>query len=245
MPRYILVHSTASTNTYLSRMAMMLPSGTVIHTPEQTAGRGQRGNVWESEAGKNVQFSMLLKKPAVPVAKQFYISEAVSLAVVEVLAQYADGFSIKWPNDIYYRDKKVCGMLIEHSVMGSGINHSIVGVGINVNQTDFLSDAPNPISLAQILGHEVSVDEVLHKVCEAVERRCDFENYSEVGFDELHAEYLSHLYRRDGELHSFVLPSDETFEARIADVESSGTLILEQADGTRQGFAFKEVAFKI
>lgn len=245
MPRYILVHSTASTNSYLSRMAMMLPSGTVIHTPEQTAGRGQRGNSWESEAGKNVQFSMLLKKPAVPAAQQFYISEAVSLAVVEVLMQYADDFSIKWPNDIYYRNQKICGMLIEHSVMGNGINHSIVGVGINVNQTDFLSDAPNPISIAQILCHEVPVDEVLHKVCEAIECRCDFESYSESGFGELHAAYLSHLYRRDGTLHKFVLPSCETFEARIADVEPSGTLILEQADGTRQGFAFKEVAFQL
>lgn len=245
MPRYILVRSTASTNTYLSRMAAMLPGGTVIHTPEQTGGRGQRGNSWESAPGLNVQFSMLLKKPAVPVANQFSISEAVSLAVVETLTQYADGFSIKWPNDIYHCDRKICGMLIEHSVMGSGINHSIVGVGINVNQTEFLSDAPNPVSLAQIIGREVPVEEMLHKVCEAIERRCAFETYTERSFSDLHDEYLSHLYRCDGDYHNFILPSGETFEARIADVEPVGTLILERADGSRQGFAFKEVAFAL
>ena len=178
MPRYILVHSTASTNSYLSKMAMMLPGGTVIHTPEQTAGRGQKGNTWESETGKNVIFSMLLKKPMVPIVNQFYISEAVSVAIVEVLSQYMDGFSIKWPNDIYHDDRKVCGILIEHSIMGSSINHSILGVGINVNQVEFKSDAPNPVSLAQLLDRDVDVDDVLHRVCEAMEKRCAFDAYT-------------------------------------------------------------------
>lgn len=245
MPRYILVRSTASTNSYLAKMAMILPCGTVVHTPEQTAGRGQRGNSWESETGKNAIFSMLLKKPAVSVTNQFYISEAVSLAVVEVLLRYADGFSVKWPNDIYHGDKKICGMLIEHSVMGTGINHSIIGVGINVNQTEFVSDAPNPVSLAQILGHEVPVEEILHGVCEAIEKRCAFDEYAENDFDELHASYLQSLYRNDGNMYSFALPDGSAFQAKIAGVYPSGLLMLTKADGVTDTFAFKEVNFLV
>lgn len=245
MPRYILVHSTESTNSYLSKMAMLLPSGTVIHTSKQTAGRGQRGNSWESETGKNALFSMLLKSPAVPVVSQFYISESVALAVVNVLSQYADGFKIKWPNDIYYGDNKVCGLLIEHSIMGTSINHSILGVGINVNQTEFRSDAPNPMSLAQILGREVSVEEVMHKVCEEIEQRCKFESYSDADFSALHDEFLSKSYRKDDMFHCFELPAGEKFVAKIVNVEPTGMLVLEKTDGEICTFAFKEVSFVI
>ncbi len=245
MPRYILVHRTASTNSYLSKMVMMLPGGTVIHTPEQTAGRGQKGNTWESETGKNVIFSMLIKNPSVPVASQFYISEAVSVAIVEVLSQYIDGFSIKWPNDIYHGERKVCGILIEHSIMGASINHSILGVGINVNQVEFKSDAPNPVSLAQLLGHEVDVDGVLHQVCEAIEKRCAFDAYTNDAFDALHNEYLSLLYRKDGEYHRFVLPEGTEFGAKIVEVEPTGMLVLERENGLQENFAFKEVGFVI
>lgn len=245
MPRYILVHSTASTNSYLSKMAMMLPGGTVIHTPEQTSGRGQKGNTWESETGKNVIFSMLLKKPMVPIVNQFYISEAVSVAIVEVLSQYMDGFSIKWPNDIYHDDRKVCGILIEHSIMGASINHSILGVGINVNQVEFKSDAPNPVSLAQLLDRDVDVDDVLHRVCEAMEKRCAFDAYTESAFEELHKEYLSLLYRKDDKYHRFVLPEGDEFDAKIAEVEPTGMLVLERENGMQERFAFKEVGFVI
>lgn len=245
MPRYILVHRTASTNSYLSKMVMMLPGGTVIHTPEQTAGRGQKGNTWESETGKNVIFSMLIKNPSVPVASQFYISEAVSVAIVEVLSQYIDGFSIKWPNDIYHGERKVCGILIEHSIMGASINHSILGVGINVNQVEFKSDAPNPVSLAQLLGHEVDVDGVLHQVCETIEKRCAFDAYTNDAFEALHNEYLSLLYRKDGEYHRFVLPEGTEFGAKIVEMEPTGMLVLERENGLQEKFAFKEVGFVI
>lgn len=245
MPRYILVHSTDSTNSYLNKMASILPSGTVIHTPNQTAGRGQRGNSWESEHGKNAIFSMLLKNPKIAIPQQFYISEAVSLAVIDALSQYADGFTIKWPNDIYHNNKKVCGILIEHSIMGQSINYSILGLGINVNQKQFLSDAPNPVSLSQILGNDVTVEEVLHKTCEAIERRCAFKNADTSYFEKLHREYLSHLYRNDGKEHSFALPNGTHFSAKIIEVEPSGMLILEDADGGKKQYAFKEVSFII
>jgi BirA family biotin operon repressor/biotin-[acetyl-CoA-carboxylase] ligase len=113
MPYYLKVSQTASTNSYLSRLAATLPSGTVIYTPSQTAGRGQKGNTWESEDGKNLTFSLLLKCPPVKARDQFYLSEAAALAVVEALAAEAgEGFAVKWPNDVYWQDKKVCGMLL-------------------------------------------------------------------------------------------------------------------------------------
>ena len=158
MPHYIKVSQTASTNTYLSRLAATLPGGTVIYTPSQTAGRGQKGNSWESEDGKNLTFSHLLKRPPVKARDQFYLSEAAALAVVEALAAEAgDGFSVKWPNDVYWRDKKVCGMLLENSLDGSDIAHCIVGIGINVNQERFLSSTATTASCTHGKTHQATV----------------------------------------------------------------------------------------
>mgnify|MGYP002731987711 CR=1 FL=1 len=259
MPRYIHLHETASTNTYLSRMAQMLPSGTVIYTYKQTAGRGQRGNSWESEPDKNLSFSLLTKDIAVSPAEQFIVSEAASLAVVDFLKQYVDDVTVKWPNDVYYRDKKICGMLIEHSLQGARIKNTITGIGINVNQTTFVSNAPNPVSLAQITGKEYNLDELLHQVCEWVEKYLDFASYSLEQRADLHRRYLAALYRCDGQYHTFATPkagSDdalapvtinpdgwEQFEARIEDVKPDGTIILARPDGSTCGYAFKEVAF--
>ncbi len=245
MPRYVLVRETASTNSYMARMASMLPSGTVIHTPIQSAGRGQRGNSWEAEPYKNTIFSYLLKQPAIGADKQFYISEAASLAVIDALKGYADGFSIKWPNDIYYQDKKIAGMLIENSLAGAGINHSIIGIGLNVNQKEFLSDAPNPISLVQIIGSEVETEKVLHDVCQNIENRTRFAEMNDADFDSMHAEYIDNLYRTDGKFYEFALPSGEKFKARIKDVAPDGVLSLEKEDGTEGNFYFKEVSYII
>ncbi len=259
MPRYILLHETASTNSYLSRMASILPSSTVIYTHNQTAGRGQRGNKWEAEPGKNLTFSMLLKDAAVSPAEQFFISEGVSLAVADFLSRYTDDITIKWPNDVYYRDKKICGMLIEHSLQGNKLKNSIIGVGININQEKFVSNAPNPVSLCQIIGEHLDLDKALHEVCELIERYTDFRGFTPERFAELHSRYLASLYRCDGLLHRFAVPAKEhadtlapvginpdgweQFDARITDVLPDGTLQLTLPDGTTSCFAFKEVAF--
>lgn len=242
MARYINIHETASTNTYLARMATMLPSGTVIYTHHQSAGRGQRGNSWEAEPGKNLTFSMLVKNPRVAPAAQFCISEAVSLAIVDFLSQYATGFTIKWPNDIYHGDRKICGILIEHSLCGNAIKHTIIGVGINVNQHEFHSDAPNPVSLWQIIGKEVPLEEALRDVCTRIENAVA-SLADAASLAALHSRYLQSLYRRDGKLHDFMLPSGERFRATIDDVQPTGTLMLGHEDGTVRGYAFKEVAF--
>ena len=245
MPRYILVHETASTNSYASRMAAMLPSGTVIHTPRQTAGRGQRGNSWEMEPDKNLALSYLLKNPAVVPAEQFYISEAASLAIVDALSVVLPGVSIKWPNDIYYGDRKLAGILIEHSLTSRQISQTIIGIGLNVNQQRFVSDAPNPVSLWQITGEEYNLTELLHGICNRIEQYTAFERYGEADFANLHSRYMSHLYRNDGAMHRFALPNGEQFDATIDDVRRDGILTLRHADGKICEYAFKEVAFVI
>ena len=245
MPRYILVHETASTNTYIARMAAMLPSGTVIHTPKQTAGRGQRGNSWESEEGKNLAFSLLLKNPDIAPNRQFFISEATSLAIIDCLNAITPGFCIKWPNDIYHADSKVAGILIEHSLTTKAISQTIIGVGLNVNQVSWLSDAPNPISLKQITGNDTDLTQLLHDICTRIEQYCSIATYTPQQFHELHCRYTKHLYRADGKQHTFVLPDGSQFLATIREVKPDGTLCLATDHGTVREFAFKEVAFVI
>ena len=241
MPHYIKVSQTASTNTYLSRLAATLPGGTVIYTPSQTAGRGQKGNSWESEDGKNLTFSLLLKRPPVKARDQFYLSEASALAVVEALtAEAGDGFTVKWPNDVYWQDKKVCGMLLENSLDGTDIATCIAGIGINVNQERFLSDAPNPVSLINITGHEHDLMALLKRVCsrieQLVESLCD-----EQARKDLHQQYMAALYRNDGQLHPYEDAAGHRFMARVDAIAPDGTLTLLHDDGTRHSYLFKEV----
>ena len=126
-------------------------------TDYQTAGRGQRGNHWEAERGKNLLFGFLFHPTLVPVTHQFALSEALALAVRAALAEHAGGgVTVKWPNDVYWHDYKIAGMLLEHDVCGTQIATTLTGVGINVNQTVFESDAPNPISLMKITGNHHS-----------------------------------------------------------------------------------------
>lgn len=241
MPHYIKVSQTASTNTYLSRLAATLPGGTVIYTPSQTAGRGQKGNSWESEDGKNLTFSLLLKRPLVKARDQFYLSEAASLAVVEALtAEAGDGFTVKWPNDVYWQDKKICGMLLENSLDGSDIATCIVGIGINVNQERFLSDAPNPVSLINITGQEHDLEALLRQVCSRIEQLVEALGDDEARRD-LHQRYMEALYRNDGAMHPYEDAKGCRFMATVAGIAPDGTLTLRHEDGTTHDYLFKEV----
>ena len=241
MPHYIKVSQTASTNTYLSRLAATLPGGTVIYTPSQTAGRGQKGNSWESEDGKNLTFSHLLKRPPVKARDQFYLSEAAAIAVVEALtAEAGDGFAVKWPNDVYWQDKKVCGMLIENSLNGTDIATSIIGIGINVNQERFVSDAPNPVSLLNITGHEHDLEALLKQVCSSIEQVVNSLG-DDTARQDLHRRYMAALYRNNGAMHPFEDASGHRFMATIDGIAPDGTLTLRHEDGTTHDYLFKEV----
>ena len=241
MPHYIKVSQTASTNTYLSRLAATLPGGTVIYTPCQTAGRGQKGNSWESEDGKNLTFSMLIKRPQVKARDQFYLSEASALAVVETLSDEAgQGFTVKWPNDVYWQDNKVCGMLIENSLDGTDIARSIIGIGINVNQERFVSDAPNPVSLINITGREHDLMALLNSVCSRIEATTATLDDEDTRSN-LHSRYMAALYRNDSAMHPFEDAAGNRFMATVAGIAPDGTLTLQHEDGTRHDYLFKEV----
>ena len=218
---YIHLDETKSTNSYMAGIAATAEHGTVVYTDRQTAGRGQRGNSWESEPFKNVTMSILLRPKNVAPNQQFWLSEISALAVERVLSKYIGNVSIKWPNDIYYKDFKICGMLIEHSLSGGKINYTIPGIGINVNQRVFLSDAPNPISLANVLGHEVPTSEILDGIVH--EYQLTIRSTSSDGLS--------------------VLEEGEHFQARIVNVHPDGMLDLMTTEGHIHTFAFKEVAF--
>jgi BirA family biotin operon repressor/biotin-[acetyl-CoA-carboxylase] ligase len=160
---------------------------------------------------------------------------------VETLNSYSDGFTIKWPNDIYYADRKVSGMLLEHTLQGASLSQSIVGIGLNVNQQTFFSDAPNPVSLYQILGQEIDREVLLNAFLQRFQAY--YQRLEQQDFTAIHASYLQHLYRRN-EWAKF---RDEiaTFEGRIVDVEPTGRLVIEMPDGALRKFAFKEVAYVI
>ncbi len=201
----------------------------------QTHGRGQGGNHWESERGQNLTCSVLLQPADIPAHAQFRISMAVALAVVDALKPYAgEELSVKWPNDIYWRDRKLAGILIENRLQGNRIEESIVGIGINVNQRQFRSDAPNPVSLWQITGRETPREDLLEDLLQRIPVY--------LGQD-LKARYMQALYRREG-LHPY-RDCQGTFQASVADVEDDGHLVLQDSQGHQRRYAFKEVAFVI
>ena len=133
--RIVYLPETDSTNSEIRRRLVECPDmrgGTVVVADFQTAGRGQKGNSWESQSGKNLLFSILLRPRRMAAAHSFILSQLVSLSIVEVLGRYIPDVSIKWPNDIYYRDRKLVGILIENDMQGVDVALSIVGIGVNV-----------------------------------------------------------------------------------------------------------------
>lgn len=208
----------------------------VVVTDYQTAGRGCGTNTWESERGKNLLFSMLIHPTDIAANEQFRITEIVSVALCQTLQAYINNkVEIKWPNDIYVDDKKICGILIENRLQGNTIKDCIIGVGLNVNQTEFKSDAPNPVSIRQLTGKETDLEELL----QAFLRAFDVTYHSKTTcFD-----YKSMLYRR-GKYANY---EDKTscFAATLTDVLPDGRLLLVDKDGQERLYAFKEVQFVI
>ena len=230
--KIIHIEETDSTNRWLKAHG----EGTMVVVADyQTAGKGCGTNSWESERGKNLTFSMLIHPTDIPASQQFRITEVVSVALCEVLEQYIGDVSIKWPNDIYMGDKKICGVLIENRLQGNVIVDSIIGIGLNVNQTEFVSDAPNPVSLRQLLGREIDREALLHDFLETLETVSSSET--------TYSAYRNKLFRM-GKQAVF---SDETgrFEGTIQDVETDGRLLIKDLSGQARRYAFKEVQFVI
>ena len=235
--KIVHIDETDSTNSWLQKRLAAderSDANLVIWAEYQTAGRGCGTNRWESERGENLTFSMLIHPKELPATQQFHISMAISLAICEAIGQYIGDVSIKWPNDIYWRNGKIGGILIENTLKGSIIMDSIIGVGLNVNQRVFKSDAPNPVSMWQICEHETDREALLKEILETFERILD---------SKIREQYLSKLYRRKG-YHPYA-DKEGAFMAEIVTVEDDGHLVLHDDNGKERRYAFKEVQFII
>lgn len=225
--RHIHLEETTSTNIYIKGVALETDEMVVVSTDWQTAGRGQGVNRWESERGKNLLFSLMARPSFVAVQQQFALSMAGALAIKDVLDRFTPDIRIKWPNDIYWRDRKISGTLIETSLAHGEISRFVYGIGLNVNQVQFVSDAPNPVSLAQITGKQVALMPLLNSIVEAFLAQWDL---LKAGNTHLVAErYNAALYRATG-FHRY---SDKqgAFDAELVGVETNGLIMLQDRQG--------------
>lgn len=232
-----------STNNYLKNLLSKsepLPEGTVIMADDQFAGKGQLQNTWHSEPKKNLTFSILLQPKFLPVGKQFLLNMAVSLGINKALAKYlGSDVCIKWPNDIYYQNKKLGGVLIENTIVGNSLKNAIVGIGLNINQQNFPSELKDKAtSFYQILQEDVNLELTLAEICSQIESmylqlRANKDSY-------IKETYVSNLYRIN-ELASY-RQNGEVFEGEIRGVSETGLLSLD-VKGKVTTFNFKEVEF--
>lgn len=245
------IDRTNSTNTLMKELLVRgeWPEGERwLRTDFQSAGRGQAGNSWESAPGKNLLCSILLDHHRVKDKNPFYLNVLISVAVQRLLG---DSFTIKWPNDIYWHDKKVAGLLVETALQGGEIKYAIAGIGLNVNQTEWFSDAPNPISLQQITGKQYDLDTLMQQLMEQVD---------EVLCEDVWQYYKSHLYRREG-FWPFVerevnteptmnVQKDEVqctkaFMARIEDILPTGEIVLRDQQNQERIYHFKQIRYVV
>ena len=238
--KIIRLEEVDSTNNYLRSLSLTDEEQMLVAVARhQTAGRGQGSNTWESEAGKNLLFSVKIKPRNIAIANQFLLSMTMALAIKRALDKRADGFRLKWPNDIYWHDYKISGTLIETTLSASSINSCIFGIGIDVNQEVFFSDAPNPLSLCSITGHSEDCDLLLSDILHSFDSI-----YSQLADGDSHAiiaQYQDALYRHTG----FYTYRDKLgeFEAEIVRVEPNGRLVLSDTEDRIRKYYFKEVEF--
>ncbi|MDE6450788.1 MAG: biotin--[acetyl-CoA-carboxylase] ligase [Odoribacter sp.] len=227
-----------STNTVAEKMALSdLKDKRVILTWRQTQGRGQATNRWESEPGKNIAMTVIFRPDGLEAGKQFAISMVIALGCLDFVSRYVRGGTVKWPNDIYVGDRKIAGSLIEHRVAGACIQSSLCGIGLNVNQSFFLSDAPNPVSLKQLTGKELDLQQVLAELLECIGRR-----YARIkDYVALETDFRKNMYRACG-IYGWS-DVNGAFQASVAGIDEYGQLILEDTEGRRRLYAFKEVKY--
>ena len=238
--RVIRLDTVDSTNTYLHAYRGD-EDVAVVTARHQTAGRGQGGNRWEDAEGQNLLFSIQIRPVEVAIDHQFVLAMAEALALKRALDAYADGMELKWPNDIYHRDRKLSGTLIETAVSGGRLKRMILGTGINVNQRRFTSDAPNPVSLSQITGSDESIDHLLERILQAFGDY--YRRVLEGDYAGISREYHEALYRRKGFYR--YRDADGEFDAELVGVAYDGRLSLRDSEGRQRSYAFKEVEFII
>jgi BirA family biotin operon repressor/biotin-[acetyl-CoA-carboxylase] ligase len=213
--------------------------GTVITASFQAKGRGQTGNGWESEAGKNLLMSVILYPVTVRAEDQFIISQMVSLALYDLVRKEASGVKIKWPNDIYVKDDKIAGILIENSIMGNSIVSTVAGIGLNVNQKSWKGSAPNPVSLANLTGKVYDTEKILDELVRLLDERYAMVTGKDSG--RLSDDYHAALYRL-GEWHRYADAEGE-FTGMIESAGAGGLLRVRRKNGISRDYAFKEIDY--
>lgn len=202
--------------------------GTAIFAHEQVSGKGQRSKAWISEKGANIILSLLVKPQSLRLTQQFQLSVCTAVAVHDFFVKYSgDDAKIKWPNDIYWQDRKAGGILIEN-IAGSGEsgignwNWSIIGIGININQTVFPAYLHNPVSLKQITGKTFDIIGLAKEICEELNNK--FSQLLTDGFEKIYTQYLNHLYKLNATVK--FRKDNRVFEAVIKGVTPTGQLVI-------------------
>ena len=228
-----------STNQYLQNL---LNEGidiadNIVVTNFQTSGKGQGKNVWESEDGKNLLFSIALDMSFLKAENQFILTQIVSVTMINVLKKYLpeESLFIKWPNDIYFNDKKIAGILIKNEIRGMMMGTSIIGIGLNVNQTSFNEDLPNPISMKMITGNDFELEELLS----AISYQLSAVNSQQSTVNS----YTNKLYRY--KQWAFYEHEGQVKEMMITGYDQFGRLILKEKNDREVVCDLKEISFKV
>jgi len=213
--------------------------GTAWFAYEQTAGKGQRAKQWHTMPGQNIILSVALNTNTLPVFMQFYLSAAIALACYDVFSKYAGSETcVKWPNDIYWNDRKAGGILIENIVRGNKWQWAVAGMGININQTAFGDNAANAVSLKQITGRNFDIIALAKEL-----RGCVYDSFKQIATDKdgLMARYNSVLYKKEKQVQ--LRKENILFNAIIKEVTPDGRLHTEGA--MWDSFGFGEVEWVI
>lgn len=234
----IKLQTVSSTNNYASALLSsgVIKEETLVYTESQTKGKGLGLNTWHSEDCKNLIFSLLVF-PGIKVENNFVFNMMVSLAICDYLVLKGVDAKIKWPNDIYVKNKKIAGILIENSIYGDTIISSVIGIGLNLNQTEFPKELPNPVSAKNITGENYHIDEEINAISQIIsDKLVLLKHESLVKIREL---YFEKLYKFN-EISKFKV-NGEIFSAKIINVEKDGRLIIKDLNDNVTEYYFKEI----
>lgn len=241
----VIIHFEKVQSTNLTAANLMqtetLEEGTIISTSFQENGKGQDDNFWESEFGKNLLVSVILKPVNLHPAKQFMLNKVISLAVANLVKENVEKrkVKVKWPNDIYVESKKIAGILINNTIKGDAFDHSIIGIGININQQKFFSDAPNPVSLGSFVNYELDLDKCLIQLCDALNYW--YRKLVRKEYEDIDKSYIKSLYRFN-EFHPYEI-NGNTIISKITGISKYGKLQLETEEQKVYECDLKEVEF--
>lgn len=240
----IFLEEITSTNTYAMDMIAKTnpPEGTCIYTAYQSAGRGQIGRFWHSSAGKNLLISYILYPKMLLATDQFFLNIISGLAVMDVVATFHSNVKIKWPNDIYVGDRKIAGILVQNILRGSHIKATVIGIGLNVNEDNFPSYIPNPISISQCTLLQHHLDDIRQLLSSKLEFY--YLKMKSGHLDWLKSFYIEVMYRRN-EHSQFIAENGQQFFGAIQGINSHGKLLIKLDNQEIMAFGFREISYVI